>query len=114
MLHCTGLKLALEYRLEGTPSEADSLYVGTSTRAGLPSFLGYVERSGAWPGLAEKQEAQGPAERMSLEKEPLAVSGPTYGLFSNSCQFQIDLCRLIRQKHDFTCFRKIFPQDFRI
>ena len=52
MLYCTGLGLALEYRLEGAPPAEDSVSVGTTTRAGLPSFLSYVQRSGAWDALA--------------------------------------------------------------
>jgi hypothetical protein len=52
MLHCTGLAPAVEYQLEPTPPPGDRLPVGTTTRAGLPSFLSYVHRSGAWAALA--------------------------------------------------------------
>src|SRR5438034_2516292 len=52
MLHCTDLDLAVEYRLEPAPPLEDSVPVGTTARAGLPSFLSYVQRTGAWDALA--------------------------------------------------------------
>jgi hypothetical protein len=52
MLHCTGLASAVQYRLEPVPAPEDSVPVGTTARAGLPSFLSYVQRTGAWTTLA--------------------------------------------------------------
>src|SRR5216684_419442 len=63
---------------------------------------------------AGKQAAQWPAERTPSEKEAATISGQTCGLLSDLYQFQIDLCRLVRRQRDFACFRKIFPQGFRI
>ena len=52
MRHCTGLDLVVEYRLEPSAPGEDRVPVGTTTRAGLPSVLSYVQRSGAWDVLA--------------------------------------------------------------
>ena len=46
------LDLAVEYRLDPAPPLEDSVPVGTTARAGLPSFLSYVQRTGAWDALA--------------------------------------------------------------
>jgi Transposase DDE domain group 1 len=53
MLHCTGLDPAVAYRQEPTPVPEASVPVGTTSRAGLPSFLSSVQRSGAWDALAQ-------------------------------------------------------------
>jgi hypothetical protein len=63
MLHCTGLDVAVQYRLEPAPPREDSIPLGTTTRAGLPSFLSFVQRSFA-DILAALERVLGPLERL--------------------------------------------------